>query len=190
MPSEERADTRRTLSSGQTFFVKFFGPALIVPLGAYLVYLTARSSVELDTMRGGIAIWTVPWLAVIGGFLFNLWWGFALKRVAIDGDSILISNYSREVRLPLSAIIDVRENRWIKLHPVTIVFDRETPWGSNIKFMPRLRWFAFSWMSHPVVTELRDRAAAARAGIGVEAGDGGSYLPPRALAFGDAAEAQ
>jgi hypothetical protein len=164
---------RRVLSSSQTFFVKFFGPALIVPAAAYLLLLSLRG-------RGFPGAFANPWLVMAGGFGYSLWWSFILKRVAVAGDSIYISDYSREVRVPLSAITEVTENRWLKLHPVSIAFDRETPWGSSIKFMPKMRFLAFGWVSHPVVAELRDLAFTARAGgkpgLGLDPPDADGFL--------------
>jgi hypothetical protein len=114
-------------------------------------------------------------------FAYSLYWSLVLKRVAVDDDAIYVSDYSQEVRLPLSAIEEVRENRWLKLHPVTILLDRETPWGTTIKFMPKIRYFAFNWTSHPVVGELREMAAYARASRRASRGLERSHGDPRLL---------
>jgi hypothetical protein len=184
MPGDMGAE-RRTLSSAQTFFVKFMGPAFFIPVVAYLVYLMARSYAAAHPADP--VPWALSWFVLAAAFLYSLWWSFKLKRVVIAGESIYISDYSKEVALPLSAIVDVRENRWLKLHPVTITFDRDTPWGSEIKFMPRIRWFAFNWTSHPVVRELREMAfdarASGRASLGIESQSGDPELLDRALAF-------
>lgn len=189
--SEANGSERRVLSSSQTFFVKFIGPALVAPMAAYLLFVDARTGAFLRLHHGMAPLALLPWLMIAGVFLFSLWWSFQLKRVAVDGDSIFISDYSQEVALPLSAIVDVRENRWLKMHPVTVEFDRDTPWGNTIRFMPKLRFFAITWMSHPVVAELRDSAQFARMGkraamgIGRD-GDGDSGFMRRAPAFGGA----
>ena len=55
--------------------------------------------------------------------------------------------------------------------------------------MPKLRFFALNWMSHPVVAELREMADYARAGrrasLGIDGGSGNGFLD-RALTFNGA----
>jgi hypothetical protein len=175
---------RRTLSSSQTFFVKFIGPAVFAPVAAYLLLVTLRGAGPLHLVYPNPM--TIPWLLLAGAFVYSLWWSFRLKRVAVDGNSIYVSNYSQEVQLPLSAIVDVRENRWLKLHPVTIELDRDTPWGATVQFMPKIRFFTFGWISHPVVAELREMGDYARAGrrasLGIDVRNGNGILE-RALTF-------
>ncbi len=80
----------------------------------------------------------------------------ALKRVRVDDHFIYVSNYLREVSIPLSLIDDVTENRWINIRPVTVYFRAKTAFGNHIVFMPKSQ-FAF-WRSHPVVEELKNLA--------------------------------
>jgi len=147
----------RTLSSAQTFLVKFVFPTIWISmfglgtLGLFLgVFRDCGDAAPPDWMRWQfLAIWIV-------GSAF-IWWGCArLKRVRTDGSAIYVSNYFREVRIPLDAIRDVTENRWINIHPVTIHFRHDTPFGGRIVFMPTVRFFG--WRSHPVVSELRELA--------------------------------
>ena len=94
--------------------------------------------------------------AWVAGSAFILWACGRLKRVRVDDSGLLVSNYLKEVRIPFDDIRAVTENRWLNIHPVTIIFRRCTPFGDHIVFMPRLRFF--SWRSHPVVNELRKLA--------------------------------
>jgi hypothetical protein len=72
---------------------------------------------------------------------------------------LYISNFRKEIPVPLSAVESVTENTWINIRPVTICFRVETAFGRTIKFMPEFRsLFLSPWTSHPVVDELR-RAA-------------------------------
>ena len=89
-----------------------------------------------------------------------LWMCVPLKRVRTDGRNLYISNYFHEITVPLTAVGDVTENRWINIHPVTIHFRRDTEFGRRITFMPTTRMFS-SWSSHPVVEELHQAVAAA-----------------------------
>jgi len=144
----------------------------MIPLGVLILWMTVTHTLDPLGPFGAHPVRVEPgafplkflWLVTAGSFVYTMWWSFALKRVAIDGDTIYISDYSREVALPLSAITEITENRWLKLHPVRIAFDRDTPWGRSIKFMPKLRFAMLNWLSHPVVAELREVAFAARAG--------------------------
>jgi hypothetical protein len=82
----------------------------------------------------------------------------------MDDRALYISNYVREIVVPLANVAEVSENRWINIHPVTLAFYTDTELGSRIVFMPKVRWFAF-WSSHPVVEDIR-RAVARATGRG------------------------
>ena len=147
----------RTLSSAQTFLMKVIFPVLwIGGFGA------GTLSLWLAAMHGpggsGAPSWMrwqflVTWLA---GAAFIGWSCARLKRVRIDREFLYVSNYRREIAVPLSAIEAVTENRWINIHPVTVRFRVPTEFGQAITFMPTARFWG--WSSHPVVQELRDAA--------------------------------
>jgi len=97
--------------------------------------------------------WTFLLLTVLGTAF--IWWScIRLKRVRMDDRMMYVSNYSREIAVPLVSVAEVKENRWLNIHPVTIEFHHETEFGSRIVFMPKVRWFGL-WSSHPVVEEIR-----------------------------------
>lgn len=147
---------QRTLSSAQTFFMKLIFPPLWAVLFGSLM-LTSRShhAATLPPMFGAL-----PFLIWCTGIVAMLWMCVPLKRVRTDGRNLYISNYFREITVPLTAVGDVTENRWINIHPVTIHFRRHTEFGKRITFMPTTRMFS-SWSSHPVVEELHQAVAAA-----------------------------
>ena len=76
-----------------------------------------------------------------------------LKRVSVDEERLYVSNYRKEIEVVLRDIVEIHENRWLNIHPVTIRFSRATDFGTSIVFMPKRRWFSVM-SSHPVVTEL------------------------------------
>lgn len=92
--------------------------------------------------------------AWIVGTVFILWCCSRLKRVRVDPKTLYISNYLREIAIPVTMITDVTENRWINIHPVTVHFRNPTEFGQKITFMPTVRFFGL-WSSHPVVAELK-----------------------------------
>jgi hypothetical protein len=148
---------QRTLSSAQTFWMKFVFPTVWISLfgmgtlGLFLGEFHGRNDAPPpEWMKWQfLAIWLI-------GTSFILWGCCRLKKVRIEPAAIYVSNYFKEVRIPFDVIRDVTENRWINIHPITIHFRSPTPFGESIVFMPTIRFF--SWCSHPVVTELRDLA--------------------------------
>jgi hypothetical protein len=96
------------------------------------------------------------WILAIA---FMYWTCMVLKAVSVDDDFLYVSNYIKEISIPLSNIEDVTENRWINIHPVTIHLKSPSEFGDKIIFMPKVRVFAF-FSSHPVVAELRELARA------------------------------
>jgi hypothetical protein len=146
----------RTLSSAQTFWMKFIFPGVWIPLfGAGMLALWPVTHAKLPPY--------FPWILLLSwlvGVVFSVWIYAGLKRVRMDQDTLYISNFLREIAVPLSAVDSVTENRWLKIHPVTIVFRYPTEFGDRITFMPPFRMFAFIWSPHPVVAQLRMAAYA------------------------------
>lgn len=145
----------KTLSSAQTFLMKVVFPTLWITgfgLGTLSLWLGVmhgkNGSPPPDAMKlHFLVIWIV-------GTAFILWTCAGLKRVRVDSKSLYVSNYLREITIPLSVIEDITENRWVNIHPVTIYFRNVTEFGQRITFMPTIRFFGL-WSSHPVVAELK-----------------------------------
>jgi len=92
--------------------------------------------------------------AWILGTAFLYWFCARLKSVSIDGEFLHVSNYLKEIAIPLSNIYFVTENKWVNIHPVTIHLRTPSEFGNKITFMPKTRLFPF-FGSHPVVKELK-----------------------------------
>ena len=151
----------RTISSAQTFSMKFlFTPIwiLVVGTGVLGLFLGAFHT-DLTTTRPDWKWWfLVIWICGIPAIC---WGSLHLKRVRILNDAIYVSNYIKEVRIPLDEIVDVAQNRWVNLQvnalrPVTIRFRSITAFGRQIMFMPKRRLIE-DW-THPIVSELRQLA--------------------------------
>ena len=150
---------RRTLSSAQTFLVKFVFPIVWISgfgLGTLALWAgafngSAGNGPPHEMKLQFLAMW-------IAGTAFILWCCAGLKKVRIDQDSLYISNFRKEIVVPLSSIGSVTENRWINIHPVTIHFRAPTEFGNKVTFMPKARFFGL-WRSHPVIGELRGAAS-------------------------------
>ena len=89
--------------------------------------------------------------------MFSYFTCASLKEVSADEHSLYISNYINEISIPLDDIDNVTENTWLNIHPVTIHLKHPSRFGSEITFMPKIKFSAFG-EEHPVVHELR-RAA-------------------------------
>jgi hypothetical protein len=145
----------KLLSSKLTFLTKFVFPALWIGLfGLGTLELWAGKMTGKDGTPPPVEIkflfltmWSV-------GSVFIWWTCMRLKQVRVGDQSIYISNYLKEISIPIGMITDVRENRWINIHPVTIHFRGDTEFGQKITFMPERRFIA-PWKRHPVVDELR-----------------------------------
>lgn len=106
------------------------------------------------------------------------WNAVVIKRVRTDWQNLYVSDYRKEITIPIAAVVEVRENRWFALDPAAIVLDEDTQWGRVIRFAApgnpdenKLRigdWLA-TWTSppHPLLEEIRTVARTARMGRGL-----------------------
>ena len=144
---------RRTLSSLQTIVVKLFMPIIWI-FGAGIPTISMFFGPVPDS--NGTQAWFFSFFFVVGcGFIY--WECNRMKWVSVDERYLYVSNYLKEISIPLSDICDVTENRWLNSHPVTIHLRSSSDFGDKIVFMPKVRFFAF-FSSHPVVSELKGLA--------------------------------
>jgi hypothetical protein len=156
MASSSGGDAR-TLSSAQTFLMKFVFPVVWIGMFALFTLTMFLSPGAFHDQGGEPADASLKWFflfATVVGTAFIRWLCFPLKRVRMDERSLYVSNYRDDINVPLADVDRVTENRWVNIHPVTIHLHRETEFGSSIVFMPKIRIFAF-WSSHPVVADIR-----------------------------------
>jgi hypothetical protein len=78
-----------------------------------------------------------------------------LKRVFLNGDDLVLTNYFRSAQVPRTAIALIQERRLLSIRPVWIHFSTMTPFGRDIAFIPRVGIVPL-WKTHPVVRLLRD----------------------------------
>ena len=148
---------QKSISSAQTFYMKLVFPTIWISLfgsGAVLIMAGVPLGAEPAVPLHMKVLFPLMW--VVGAASF-LWMCAPLKRVRLEEGNLLISNYFKEIQVPLTLVSDVTENRWLNIHPVTIHFKRSTGFGDKITFMPKIRLFGF-FSSHPIVFELRRMA--------------------------------
>lgn len=161
----------RTISSAFTFSYKFLLPVFLAWVAFFLLELLRGTPAAI--MHGGATGTASPnfiWLAIAAllcGLGVLLWTTLPLKKVSLAPDgSLIVSNYVREWTVPASLIVDVRQNRWIRMRPITIRLRWDPGCGTRIVFAPPQRWknrFLF-WREDPEVQELRDLAAESSGG--------------------------
>ena len=151
----------RTISSAQTFLLKFlFTPLWIGGMGVTTVpmffgYVADRSHpVDPHTKWLYLAVWIVGGLLLYGA-------NAPLKRVSLTDTDLHVSNFRREIVVPLRDIDEVHENRWGGGRHITVRFTKRTEFGHEIVFMPLARPFAL-FSPNPLVATLRQAAARAR----------------------------
>ncbi len=120
-------------------------------------------------------LWSVCWCAPV--LIFDAWdpygseflgvgmigWGVLagyasrLRKVILDGETLVISDYSRssrEVRIPLTTVSEIRASRLSKTKVVVLFFDEDFGFGKRVRFLPKAR-FLWPWQEHPIAAELR-----------------------------------
>jgi hypothetical protein len=114
----------RDLSSAWTFWAKFVFPLVWISgfgLGTIFLWFDdfhgSNNAIPPPEMK---FVFLATWIL---GSVFILWTSAGLKRVRIDECQLYISNYFREACIPFSAIIDVKQNRWINSRPITNLFE-------------------------------------------------------------------
>jgi hypothetical protein len=151
------AEEPKSVSSPWTFSAKFIAPVLWFVFGGYFVF-TGLTGHPLS--RGHASAPVAKWLLIAGwavGGLVALKTSAGLKRVRMDGQGLVVSDYLSEIRVPFDEIRSVEENRWKKGRPVTITLGRPSLYGNKFTFLP---WpLVKGFHEHPLVGELRRRAA-------------------------------
>ena len=143
----------RTLSSHWTFLYKFIFPVLWIGgfAGATLAMFIAPDSFKGD---GDIREFRMFFLVItILGSVALYWCCMRLKKVRLKEDTLLISNFRKELKIPLRDVARVAGS--ILMHPelVWLHFRSPTEFGLKVVFMGKSR-ISFGLTRHPVVKEL------------------------------------
>jgi len=87
---------------------------------------------------------------------FPLFLSARLKRVYLDNDILYISNYFKEIVVPIANVKDIEEYPGPRLKPTKIYFREATGFGTEIQFIPRDTFLP--WRRSLVVAELKKLA--------------------------------
>ena len=146
----------KRISSKLTFYSKFITPVLTVlwlPIFAYFIWNSTPSTVwSSGTILFSIA---VPLIAISVAIFF----GTRLKKVSVDDDNLYVSDYRKEITVPIREIENISEFYLSEPRWVTITLRSPSAFGTKIRFLATYRWIG-TLSSHPVVDELWQLVAA------------------------------
>lgn len=138
---------KKQISSDMTVVWKYIFPGLWIPfMGVAAVFAGFQAATE-----PGWSLIVLGWIAASG---YLIWFARRLKYVSIDDDILYVSQARKEIKIPLTHIIDVRENFWASPKLITLTLDQPSEFGTKIVFVPTSLVFA-SLRSHPIVKEIK-----------------------------------
>ena len=126
-----------------------------MPLLCLVLWVLVASFIDAATAKYEIFLG----VALLGTCLL-FWHCSRLRKVILDRDTLVISNYSREVSVPLTSVSQVKGSRWSKTKDIIITFDHDIGFGDKIIFVPKTRWL-WPWQEHPIAAEMRKLAGIA-----------------------------
>ena len=148
----------RTISSSRTFVMKLIFPTIWISLFGFgtaaLWFASLRPTGGHPLPEGMKWVFLAIWLV---GSTVILKYCAILMKVRLGGGVLLVSNYRKEISIPASEIVEVSENKWMNIRPVTIRLRNATEFGDRIVFMPKVN-INWPWKDHPVLEELRKAA--------------------------------
>ena len=142
------------LSSRRTFIAKYVAPVLwIGGIGSLAVILLLHPQVATNAPGSRWSL-LIAWL---GGGVLVVRHAVRLKRVRVDGDFLLISNYFHETRVPINTLVDVQQGGGFD-DTVTLEFQDPNPFKGAVAFIPARPRGLMVWRDNRVVSELRQLA--------------------------------
>ena len=139
----------RELSSPFTFFYKyififiwFFG------FGFGILDTLMVTEPFSTTWMQYVAVW-------LGVTLFIFFTSGNIKKVLIDGDELVVTNFLKTDRLPLTGIAGVDGSTFLSPRLVWINLKEPSQFGSRIVFLPKHR-LTKGLGKHPIVHELKE----------------------------------
>jgi hypothetical protein len=138
------------LSTKSTYFYKFCLPIIwfFVACAAVVWFCFIADSSSL--------LFLFP-VAVSGILLF--WLFVPLKKVAIDGQTLIISNFKQEIRIPLSSLQKASGSTGMNPELIKLHLKQDTCFGKTIVFMPNMRILG-GYSQHPLVSSINKLVAA------------------------------
>jgi len=145
---------QRDLSSSLTVWWKFIFPAIWISgfgagtVGLWLGAFHGRNNEPPpDWMRWQfLAMW-------LAASTYLIWFARRLHRVSLHDDVLTVSNFFREISVPVTAASRVTQSYMSNPPTISIHFDQPTALGRRIVFIPVGRAGFLS--EHPTTTEIK-----------------------------------
>jgi hypothetical protein len=153
------AMTSQQLSSEWTYFYKIlFARFWIGGFGLGTIFLFFAAVAGDSFAKDSFPIFLFG-LFVGSSFIY---WGLArLKKVTLDGDTLLVSDFSKQIEIPLRNVDRVTGSIFMSPELVWLHFQLPTEFGNKVIFMAPMRWFP-GFSQHPIVRQLQERIAIVR----------------------------
>lgn len=155
------------LSSRWTPFYKFILPFLVLGglgFGAWRAYARPESV----KMPAGIGV-EYGWMLIVALMVVAIgmiWWTVApLKRLELDDDALVISDYRVEIRVALTNVASISGPSRTNPRHYTVTFDEPTEFGRSITFLPAMDWSLLRLGEPQEVTDLRTAWEMARRAV-------------------------
>ena len=137
---------QRQISSELTAFWKYLFPVLWIPL----IGFGAIAAASLAKTKPGWILFVIGWIIASG---YVIWFARRLKFVSIDEDFVYVSQFRKQVQIPLAHIEGVKELFSSRPKLIALTLKQPSDFGEQIVFLPRtLRGAAVR--SHPMVEEI------------------------------------
>ena len=139
------------LSDPTTFFWK-----VIVTGGVMLTFVSDVVEVVLGRFRNNTSeplsdeLVSITVLGIITGLLY--WTLGTLKAVQLVGGDLVVSNYLKRIKIPLTEISEIRGPENSSHQRIRIFFSSQTAFGNQIVFMPPI--FAAKYTAETLRTEV------------------------------------
>lgn len=146
------------ISTRMTFVQKVLSP-FFFPVVAAVLWWTGYWQGMYEFL--GIFV-IVGLIAPIVWYVFAVW---PVKTVRIDDDNLYVSNFLREIKIPIADIESVSDLIFSEPRRVSIKLARPSEFGSTIVFLAKFRWYTgidARFDAHPIVDELNRLAAQKR----------------------------
>jgi hypothetical protein len=137
--------TKQEVSSIFTFTLKFIlTPVWILGFGVCSIWMVFYSTDE----------WILLIIWIITSALIYILFG-RIKKVEVDYNFLYISDYRHAIQIPLTAVQDISNSKWIRFNTIWIKFKHPTRFGEEIVFIPDDISDRYTGEPPPLVDELR-----------------------------------
>lgn len=132
----------RVISSETTIFWKIIFPWVFIIFTVCYAIPSALFEMKYIVLLFSIICSIILWK------LFG-----AIKKVTILDQEMIVSNYIKKVRIPLSDICEIKHKFLANKHRIELKLKKSSTFGSSILFIPAGVWWPYK--THPLVDEIK-----------------------------------